>query len=346
MSIYTHIAFTICSNNYLGQALALKKSFLKHNPNFEFNIILVDEFSSTIDYTLFEPANVIPITNIEGIDLDDLISRYYIIELNTSVKPSVFKHLYKLHPNCERMYYLDPDLYFYDSLSALNTMLENKSAVLTPHILSPIPRDGKLPDENVFLQFGIYNLGFLGLNMKHPETSKLLNWWEERTLNHGYDQAHKGYFVDQLWMAHAPLFFKDVKVLTTYNYNMAPWNLHERKIVKREGDRIILNDESLLVFYHFSKITAGEVAISREFNRYILEDLPLLKELYQEYKTVLSECHFEEFRKISIAYPVSLSPIVKKNKQEPKTTKRANLLSRGLIKIAKDLDLLLKSGNK
>ena len=28
MNHYTQVAFTICSNNYLGQALALKKSFL------------------------------------------------------------------------------------------------------------------------------------------------------------------------------------------------------------------------------------------------------------------------------------------------------------------------------
>ena len=244
------------------------------------------------------------------------------------------------------MYYLDPDLYFYDSLSDLNKILNDKAAVLTPHILSPIPRDGKLPDENVFLQFGIYNLGFLGLNMKHPETVKILNWWEERTLLYGYDQAHKGYFVDQLWMAHAPLFFKDVEVLKTYNYNMAPWNLHERHIVKREGNTIVLNDESQLVFYHFSKITKGEDVISREFDRYMLKDFPLLKEIYAEYKEVLTECRFDEFKKIAIAYPVSLSPVTQIMKQESKVTPRVNIFSRGLIKIAKRLDSMIKNGNK
>lgn len=343
-----HIAFTICSNNYLGQALALKKSFLKHNPNFKFYIILVDQLSNAIDYTLFEPAEVIPVVQIEEIDLEDLISKYYIIELNTSIKPSAFKHLLKLNPECERMYYLDPDLYFYDSLSDVNELLENKSAALTPHIQSHIPRDGKLPDENIFLQFGIYNLGFLGLNVKHPEVPKLLNWWEERTLKHGFDKAHEGYFVDQLWMVHAPIFFEDVEVLKSYNYNMAPWNLHERKIVRREGDTILLNDDSQLVFYHFSKISSDDEAISREFNRFSLKDFPLLEELYQEYKSDLSECNFEEFKKVPIAYPVAMQPItkIKNPKQKPKEVKKVNLISRGLIKIAKGLDSILKSGSQ
>jgi len=174
----THLAFTICSNNYLGQALALKNSFLSYNPNFKLYIILVDELSEQVDYSKFDPAVILPLANIESINLEDLISRYYIIELNTSVKPSVFKYLIKKHPKAEAIYYLDPDLYFYDSLSELNEKLRYKTAVLTPHILTPIPRDGKMPEENIFMRFGIYNLGFFGLNAQSKDTIKMLDWWE------------------------------------------------------------------------------------------------------------------------------------------------------------------------
>lgn len=307
MNAQNHIAFTICSNNYLGQALALKQSFLRHNPTFLFYVVLVDKLSKEVDYKSFAPAQILPIEEIKSIDINDLISRYYIIELNTSVKPSVFKYLKEIHPEIENIYYLDPDLYFYSSLHKLNTVLQSKSIVLTPHILSPIPRDGKQPDENTFFRFGIYNLGFLGINTKHKETEKLLDWWEERVLTLGYDRPNKGYFVDQLWMTIVPLFYKDILVEKSFGYNMAPWNLHERKMVKREGDLIILNDNNALVFYHFSKITEEEEAISREYDRFTLSNFPILKELYTEYKKVLEECRFSEYKKIPISYPVKMS---------------------------------------
>ncbi len=307
MASTTHFGFTICSNNYLGQALALKKSFLKHHPNFGFYIVLVDQRSDKVDYSLFEPAIILPVAEVEGIDIDDLISRYYIIELNTSIKPSVFKHIIKNNPVAEVIYYLDPDLYFYDSLVETNELLKTKTAVLTPHILSPIPRDGKMPDENTFFRFGIYNLGFLGLNVLSTETLKLLDWWEERTLKFGYDRPNQGYFVDQLWMAYAPLFYDHVEVLKTYNYNMGPWNLHERKIEQLDNDSIKLNDGTNLVFYHFSKLADNETDVSREYDRFTLNDFPLLKELYRDYKLVLKESKFYEYKSIPIAYPVKMN---------------------------------------
>lgn len=335
MSQTTHFAFTICSNNYLGQALALKTSFFKYNPNFEFYIVLVDKLSDEVDYTLFEPANILPIADVVGIDLEDLISRYNIIELNTSVKPSVFKHIISTNPNAEVIYYLDPDLYFYDSLSVLNEKLKTKTAVLTPHILSPIPRDGKVPDENIFLQFGIYNLGFIGVNVQSKIAHKMIDWWEERTINYGYDKANTGYFVDQLWMTHAPQFYNNIEVLKTFNYNMAPWNLHERYIVEIDGDKVTLNDSTQLVFYHFSKIAENDIDISREFNRFVLEDFPLLKDLYVDYNNVLKESCFNEYKKIPIGYSVKTNL---KNKAI-----RASFLQKAIKKIG---NWIIKFGNK
>jgi hypothetical protein len=330
MSQSINFAFTVCSNNYLGQALALKISFLQYNPDFTLYIIIVDEFSEEVDYTLFDPAVVIKISDIDDIDLEDLISRYYIIELNTSIKPSVFKHILKENPEAELIYYLDPDLFFYDSLSELNNRLRTKTAILTPHIVTPIPRDGKLPDENIFLNYGIYNLGFFGINTKNSEAIRLLDWWEERTIDHGYDRSQKGYFVDQLWMIQSPLFFDGIDVIKTYNYNMAPWNLHERRIVNREKDRILLNDDTYLVFYHFSKIADNDQDVSREYNRYVLNDFPPLKELYSEYKIILKECHHLKYKDISITFPVRMNLNLDESKKQKVSSKVS--LSQRLLK--------------
>jgi hypothetical protein len=331
----THFAFTICSNNYLGQALALKKSFLEHNPDFGFYIVLVDKPSKEVNYNEFEPALVLPIAAIEGLDIDDLISRYYIIELNTAVKATAFKHIIKQHKQAKAVYYLDPDLYFYSSLQETNVLLETKTAVLTPHILNSIPRDGKKPDENTFLRFGIYNLGFIGINAQSVESKKLLDWWEERTLKFGYDRPNKGYFVDQLWMALSPIFYKDIVVLETYNYNMAPWNLHERQVVSISDNSVLLNDNTNLVFYHFSKLADNQSDISREYDRYTFQDFPLLKQLYDSYREVLAKSKYLEYKNIPIAYPVQILG-------EPKQLK-GSILKRGIKKLSA---LLSRLGDK
>lgn len=327
MSITTKFAFTICSNNYLGQANALKESFLKHNPGFGFYIVLVDRKSSLVDYSIFEPALVLTVEEIQGLDVPELTSRYNIIEFNTAVKPSVFKHIFKSNPGIEVAYYLDPDLYFYDSLDSVNELLKVKTAALTPHILSPIPRDGKLPDENIFLNFGIYNLGFIGLNAKSEQSLELLDWWEERTLKFGYNWPNLGYFVDQLWMALSPIYFDQVEVLKTFNYNMAPWNLHERSIVSIDGDTVLLNDDTNLVFYHFSKLSNTENDISREYNRHSFNDFPLLKELYKGYRSAIEASNYLDYREIKIAYDI-------KALGAPEPTKRS-VLNRILKRISK-----------
>ncbi|MCT8340055.1 hypothetical protein MG296_08305 [Flavobacteriaceae bacterium TK19130] len=334
MSSTTEVAFTICSNNYLGQALALKESFLEHNPGFQFYIVLVDTKHPNIDYDVVKPARLLPIADIETLDVPDLIERYYIIELNTSVKPTAFKYLTNLHPNATALYYLDPDLYFYNSVQALNDKLQTKTGLLTPHVLSPIPRDGLEPEENTFLRFGIYNLGFFAINPQREEAKRLLDWWEERVVKYGYDRPTKGYFVDQLWMAQAPLFFKDIEVLDSYGYNMAPWNLHEREIITIQEDNIVLNDGNSLIFYHFSKLSEDPQAISREYNRYDFSDFPKLKKIYKEYMAHLKKVDYHSYKKIPIGYPVRM------NLKAP--VKKRSQLSKMVQGLANRLDSLAK----
>lgn len=328
MTQTNHIAFTICSNNYLGQANTLKQSFLKFHPNFKFVMVVVDQPSNEIDYQQFEPAEVLFVSDIDVLDVPYLIDKYDIIELNTSIKPSVCKYLIKKYASTETIYYLDPDLFFYHSLQLAESLLENQAAVLTPHIITPIPRDEKAPSENTFLNFGIYNLGFVGFNAKHSETIEILDWWEERTLHSGYNIPRQGYFVDQLWMTQAPLFFNNIAIINSFGYNMAPWNLHERSIVELTEDGVLLNDDNPLVFYHFSKISDDPKAISRVYNRYVLSDFPKLNTLYEAYKNALEICRFSELRKIPIAY---------KLKQVPGRVKKRSLLHRVLKRSGKKL---------
>lgn len=59
--------------------------------------------------------------------------------------------------------------------------LDKYSILLTPHIYTPVPVDGKKPGENTFLNYGIYNLGFLAL--KNDFTAReFAHWWKKSDL--------------------------------------------------------------------------------------------------------------------------------------------------------------------
>lgn len=320
-----YVAFTLCSNNYLAQANVLKESFLKFNPDFEFYIALVDEFSSEVNYDLFKPATIVPISQVSGINVNELIQKYDIVEFNTCVKPSFFKYIIQQNKNAEIVYYIDPDICFYNSISDLNEQLKTHSIALTPHILTPIAIDEYLPSESLFLNYGLYNLGFLGINTKKQNAIKMLDWWEEKTLKLGYNRTEDGLFVDQLWMNYVPIYYTDSLVLRSFNYNMAPWNLHERSVSEiTDNGRVVLNDRSDLVFYHFSNLSTNRDEISRFYKRFDFTKLPLLKKMYDEYFEKLDKQGYSKLKQIPIYYA-----LYKKKIEEAKVS----AIKKGVLKL-------------
>ena len=260
------IIFTICSNNYLAQAVVLGNSVKKYNSDYTFKIFLCDIKSPEIDYRSII-HEVIEIATIEP-NVAEMALKYNIIELNTAVKPTVFQHIFEKE-NHTKAVYLDPDICVFHSLELLDKELEHNSFLLTPHILTPIPLDGKIPDENLFLNYGIYNLGFLAL--KNDESSRcLLEWWKTQTYQKGYILPEIGVFVDQLPMTLAPLFFRGGVIMKHFGLNMAPWNLHERVLTKIENNYFVNNDEPL-IFYHFSsfKVNSNQLP-THYYNRFTI----------------------------------------------------------------------------
>jgi hypothetical protein len=295
-----NIIFTICSNNYLAQARVLGESLATHVPEAAFVIVLVDKKSNEIDYTAI-PFEVLPIAFVEP-RIDELANKYDIVELNTCVKPRVFQYFFE-NRECERITYIDPDIRVYGGFAELERALDSSDMVLTPHILTPIPLDGKKPTENLFLLNGLYNLGFLAVK-RSEETGTMLTWWKDRTYAGGYRRPIAGMFVDQLYMNLAPILFSHVAILRDFGYNMAPWNLHERRL-DRDGDggSYLVNGGSKLVFFHFSghRVDLGEQAMAGT-ERFSPEDMQDLHALVAEYKDALKIAGYSSFSKIPCAY--------------------------------------------
>ena len=289
--------FTICSNNYLGQAIALGNSVNSQNPEYKFSIFLCDEKSELIDYSLIK-HNIIEIGIIEP-RIYELAKKYNIIELNTAVKPKIFQYIFEI-TGVNKAMYLDPDIFVYNSLSGLERELNTNSTLLTPHIFNSIPHDGKTPSENTFLNYGIYNLGFLALK-RDDNTKQLLNWWKNITYNICFIQPANGIFVDQLPMNMAPLFFSGVKIITDVGYNMAPWNLHERRL-EQTNNEYIVNGNTTLKFYHFSSFNFDSLELPNHYNRYNLAERSDLLVIYQNYQNELIQCKFQMYKTVPCVF--------------------------------------------
>lgn len=280
------IAFTICSNNYLAQAKTLAESIYTYGADYIFYIFLVDELDYTIDYNFFAPSKIILAKELP-LNFESLKTKYNIIELNTCIKPSCFKYLFINNPTASHIHYFDPDIEIFTDFSYLDKNFNHGSILLTPHIIKPICPGNKEPNENLFLNYGLFNLGYIGLKNNSESVMRMLNWWEMRTLENGFIRIEKGVFVDQLWINFVPLFYpRDVKILFEPGYNMAPWNLHER-VLTYNSEKIIVNDKFPLVFYHFSSYKFSDKLVMSIYNRYTFESNPDLVPLYDDYHSKL-----------------------------------------------------------
>lgn len=301
-----NIAFTVCSNNYLAQAKTLSDSVRRHSKDWHFLICLCDEKSMDINYDSIG-CDIIEIKNIGLTDIDSLWKKYNIVELNTAVKATFFKFLKRNYREASFIYYFDPDIQILSDLEILsNEFTDDADILLTPHILQPVTLDNRSPGENMFLNNGIYNLGFLGVRSNSGITDTILDWWEERILSIGYDRVHVGLFVDQLWFNLVPVYFDRIKILRKMGYNVAPWNLHERINMKRNdinSSEYIMPDGTPLVFYHFSNFFYySSNIITPKYNRISMTDSAILTEFYQNYTNNLINNGIEKYSAVECSF--------------------------------------------
>jgi GT2 family glycosyltransferase len=252
-------ACTIISRNYLSHARVLAESFFRHEPGGRFYLLVVDKLPGDARFDsqirLIEPeALALPY-------LEELTFAYDVIELCTAVKPTLLTLLLnQCHEN--PIVYFDPDILITGPLNALRKSLDAADIVLTPHLLEPIPPDGRLPSESDILVAGAYNLGFLALR-KSSHTARFLGWWQDRLRDGCVVDLNRGLMTDQKWVDLVPGFFPGTTYLRDATYNVAYWNIHSR-ILEERGGQFLVNGEPL-TFFHFSGFDPGR---PQEFSKH------------------------------------------------------------------------------
>lgn len=308
------IIFTVCSNNYLAQAKALGDSVRKFGTDYEFIIGLADKKSAEINYEEEIGFKIVPVEEIGIPNFESLCAKFNIIELNTAVKPFYLEYFTGKHQDLDFLMYFDPDTALFASPAIIEEELRNSNILITPHILTPVPLDGKNPQENLFLNFGIYNLGFIALRQPSTQMS-FIKWWQERTYHLGYDRIADGLFVDQLWINFSPIFHH-ASVSLNPGLNMGPWNLHERYL-KYDSSKIKVNETYDLIFYHFSnyKFSKPEILASY-YDRFTFENRADLKPLYEDYLKALLTNNIAKFSQLKCGIIPQRQEVEAVSKQE------------------------------
>jgi len=267
--------FTIVAPNYLGQAITLNNSIASYLDNVDFKIIIVSDDDIEIDDDI--KKNIIYSKDIGIIDYEKICFSYNILEHCTNIKPSCFRYLLD---DYKYIYYIDPDIFFYQNPLTLNDFFSDQDILLTPHSLTPILDDFK-PTELEFLRTGTFNLGFIGIK-RSERVVCFLDWWEERCINYGVNETNSGLFVDQKWMDLAPCFFEFIKIIRNPGLNVGYWNLHERTI--SINNNILFSNNEKLIFFHFSGLDPYNFDnISRHQTRFKLNSGEVLYTLFEEY---------------------------------------------------------------
>ena len=281
-------ALTIVSRNYLALARVLAKSFLTHHPNDHFYVYLCDTHEG-IDPSK-EPFTFLYAEDISIPQRSIFFTQYSILEANTAVKPFVLEYLL-FDKGYDKVVYLDPDIQIFNPLTEAWNALEDNNIVLTPHVLKPYS-DNCQPTELNILQSGTYNLGFIALH-RADVLREMLRWWQKKLFRECLVDIPRGLFVDQKWMDLAVGYFEKVRILRNPGYNVAYWNLHERKITLNKN---VPHVEGIpLSFFHFSGYSPFRPGrLSKHQDRHALSDLPEVKQLCDNYGAqLLAEGHME-----------------------------------------------------
>ncbi len=302
------LAFTICSVNYLAQARTLGDSLRQTNPDYQFVIGLVDSLNAAnLPPELLPDYPMVEVDKIGIPDFAGMCDRYDITELNTAVKPFYIEYLWKTYPDSRAVIYVDPDIIVYQPLAKLNRDLEEYSLVLTPHTNSPTP-DWERPNEQHHLNTGIFNLGFIGLR-NDATARQFVAWWQQRLVYECRIDLCQGLFVDQHWVNFAPVYYPNVLIEGHPGYNVAYWNLHERRL-SDEGGQWLVNGEPLQ-FFHYSGYNPDRPdEISKYQTRYTFAGRPDVKPLFDLYRQRLASHLNNQYRQYPCVY-IKTPPILR-----------------------------------
>lgn len=240
------IICTVTTTRFLPEAIVMAKSAKKHIPNSKVVVCLVEESIHSLASKCQYFDRVILAKDLGIRKFYKYIFKYRALEAVTSVKGKLLLRLFDLFPNEKKFVFLDTDIKIFGPFDEVMQALDQYPILATPHITED---DGIIDNELLTIVSGICNTGFLAVK-RSDEAKRFLRWWADRLKKYCFEDTAKGMYVDQKWVDLSLCLF-DVHLFKHPGYNVACWNLPQRRFAYDSKENYSVNGQPLR-FFHFS----------------------------------------------------------------------------------------------
>ncbi len=243
---------SVATYSYLPRAFVMADTFAEHNPDCDIFLLVPDISQAEADLKDWPAGSSTRILGLDalGNSLAREMHKYFdAFEVCCALKSLLLQHALFVE-GYEKVVVLDPDTMCYGPFDEVWSALESHDIALTPHTNSPMPEDGEVPDDLEFVTAGFINGGFMAAR-KSQNTEICVNWLIRKVSDFGFFAPQFHVYADQTWMSCLPWYFPEsVSVVRHAGMNVAYWNLHERRIIRKDEDYFC--NEQRLIFFHYS----------------------------------------------------------------------------------------------
>lgn len=300
---------TFFDHRYLPKGLALYQSLILHCSHpFQLSILCLDRpCHQTLSQLNLPFIQLIELSELEQADpallrtkTERTLAEYYF-----TCKACLPAYLFEQQSHIDFLTYLDADLFFFSSLDPIYQATADYSVAITGHRFSPANQSLEV--------FGLYNAGWMAFR-RDTQGLACLRWWRERCIEWCYDRVEGQRFADQKYINLWPALFQGVLALPHKGTNLAPWNIDNYQITRRDNQLWV--DEQPLIFYHFTSLKEdenGQLSIHLSAQQFIQGQLkPALHWMFEHYIHTLKQTKqliAPLLPQVSLSYSVRGQPI-------------------------------------
>lgn len=310
---------TICTIRQLPQAFALGDSFSQYAANGAIASVVIGlaDDPTHLPAGFVSPYPLVPIGELLSAEqLSTLSSVYTPTEFAAACKPLFIKEIFRRYTQVDSLLFADPNIQFVGALTPIWERLATANTLLTPFITRHPGQAGatdtQWPDEKFFQNVGLYSADFLAFR-RSTETDRLLTWWDDRVRERAYIDFCAGLCLDQLWLMHVPVFFRDIAVVRNPGWHVGLWNLPERTL-RQQGTNWVADgpagQNQPVPFVNFKGILNPDEGFFPHQNRIRMSERPDVVALLTTYRQALSRYKSLLVEPITPAYGQKPEPVV------------------------------------
>jgi hypothetical protein len=264
---------TYFDHRYAPKGLAMWRSLKRFLPEARLHVLcLTPPCYEILKAHGLEDVTLYGLAEIERADPDLVHARRSrsLVEYYFTLTPCLPLYLLEVHPELDRLTYVDADLFFFASPEPVFAEIGDSSVAIIEH---------RFPEALAHLrEHGRFNVGWL--TFRHDAAAQTcLSRWRAQCLEWCYDRLEDGRFAEQRYLDTWPTTVPGLRIVQHRGANVAPWNIAAFALGVR-GDALTVDGEPLLFFHAhgFKASSPGRPRVSG-LEPYGAPDLPLISDL-------------------------------------------------------------------